>query len=86
MDEQFRGNASAYDNLNMRRIPLYYRRNAKLLLYFPHKPFSLNVISSRVTTNASYVTGTMHAENRLRPPSKLHDLAQFRETGNERSR
>lgn len=80
MGEWLRGNAFTYDNLDSSG-PSHRTTGGMLSFYFPTKPFSFGAISSCVTTNASYATGTMHIENRLRQPFELHDLAERQSLG-----
>jgi phosphatidylserine decarboxylase len=82
LDEWFRGNVFAYDDLDnqVRLIILKsLRRNTKSFHFFSTQPFSVNLISSRATTNA---TGTMHIKVGFVHPPNLTIQPDFAETYN----
>lgn len=82
LDEWFRGNVFAYDDLdNQVRLIILKSSPQKgiLTLYFVFftQPFSVNLISSRATTNA---TGTMHIKVGFVHPPNLTTQPNFTET------
>lgn len=84
LDEWFRGNVFAYDDLDnqVRLIILKsspQKAEYQTLSFFLTQPFSVNLISSRATTNA---TGTMHIKVGFVHPPNLTNRPDFEETYN----